>query len=105
MKKQIEIAMTHEKSNIDRLLGFLSFGAYAEEIASKLGKEEAGKLRNYIERAALMDADNIRKEAHVAVVKLSAALETTTRLLADAQKQHEEDNQIIAELSMERHKA
>ena len=92
MEKQIKIALVHERSNIELLLANMSLGAYASALITKLGSEEASKLRNSIKNAALMDADNIRKEAQVAVVKLSAALETTTRLLADAQERLEEAN-------------
>jgi hypothetical protein len=99
MENQIEITATHETSNVVLLLELLTDGEYAEEIKTKLGKEKARKLRSYIESAALTDANNIRKEAHVAVVKLSAALETTTRLLADAQKRLEEAEKMVADLS------
>lgn len=105
MKNQIEIKVTHEKSNIELLLDNLRFGEYARVLDTKLGSEEAGRLRNSIERMALLDANNIRKEAHIAVIKLSAALETTTRLLADAQEQLEGASQTIAELSMKRPEA
>jgi hypothetical protein len=99
MEKQIEIKMAHEKSYIELLLGKMSFGCYGASLDAKLGKEEASKLRNSIKNAALLDADNIRKEAQVAVVKLSAALETTTRLLEDTQKRLEEAEQMVADLS------
>ena len=104
MRKQINIAVTRERSNIELLLGGMS-GICAAALDTKLGREEADRLRDAIRRSALLDADNIRKDAQVAVVKLSAAHETTTQLLADAQKRLEEADQLFADLSMKRPKA
>lgn len=99
MENQIKIATPRKKSNIELLLDRMCVGNYAAVLDIKLGKEEASRLRNAIGGAALLDADDIRKEAQAAVVKLSAALETTTRLLADAQVRLEEADQVIADLS------
>jgi hypothetical protein len=100
MKNEIKLKMTYVKSNIEQLLDEMDF-----KLCVKLGTKEARELSNSIASAALLDADNIRKEALIAVVKLSTAIEVTTQLLADAQKRLEEADRMFAEFSVKKPEA
>lgn len=75
MKNTIDIEVKREQTSIEKLIYDIQHG----HIRNKLDRETVTELCRRIRVAAMIDAENIRRDANFAVNKLSEALERMTR--------------------------
>ena len=79
MKHTIDIEVKREQTSIEKLI----YDIQNRHISNMLGPETTTELCRRIRIAAMIDAENIRRDANFAVNKLSEVLERMTRQLED----------------------
>jgi hypothetical protein len=83
MKNTINIEVKREQTSIERLIDNIKHGHDWDMFRNRLDTEAVTKLCHRIRIAAMIDAENIRRDANFAVNKLSEVLERMTRQLED----------------------